>query len=243
MFVNKVEITGVNTSKLPVLTNAEKNELLKRIKQGDLEAREIFINGNLRLILSILQRINSRGENLDDLFQIGCVGLIKAIDNFDITLNVQFSTYAVPMIVGEIRRYLRDNNPIRVSRSIRDLAYRIMAIKERVAKDNLQEPTVEELAKELGVEKEDVIMSLDAIQVPVSLQEPIYNDGGDSVYIEDQVKDKKNTEDIWASNITIKESLKKLKDRERKIVEKRFFDGRTQIEVAEELRNISSTSF
>ena len=243
MFVNKVEITGVNTSKLPVLTNAEKNELLKKIKEGDLEARETFINGNLRLVLSILQRVNPRGENLDDLFQIGCVGLIKAIDNFDITLNVQFSTYAVPMIIGEIRRYLRDNNPIRVSRSIRDLAYKIMNIKERVAKENLKEPTVEELAKELGVEKEDIIMSLDAIQCPVSLQEPIYNDGGDNVYVEDQVKDKKNTEEIWASNITIMESLKKLKDRERKIVEKRFFDGRTQIEVAEELRNITSTSF
>jgi len=243
MFVNKVEITGVNTAKLPVLTNAEKNELLKKIKEGDLEARETFINGNLRLVLSILQRVNPRGENLDDLFQIGCVGLIKAIDNFDITLNVQFSTYAVPMIIGEIRRYLRDNNPIRVSRSIRDLAYKIMNIKERVAKENLKEPTVEELAKELGVEKEDIIMSLDAIQCPVSLQEPIYNDGGDNVYVEDQVKDKKNTEEIWASNITIMESLKKLKDRERKIVEKRFFDGRTQIEVAEELRNITSTSF
>jgi len=243
MFVNKVEITGVNTSKLPVLTNAEKNELLKKIKSGDLEARELFINGNLRLVLSIIQRVNSRGENLDDLFQIGCVGLIKAIDNFDISLNVQFSTYAVPMIIGEIKRYLRDNNPIRVSRSIRDLAYKIMAIKERVAKDNLKEPTVEELAKELGVEKEDVIVSLDAIQMPVSLQEPIYNDGGDSVYVEDQVKDKKNTEDIWASNITIMESLKKLKDRERKIVEKRFFDGRTQVEVAEELRYFSGSSF
>jgi len=168
-------------------------------------------------------------------------GLIKAIDNFDITLNVQFSTYAVPMIIGEIRRYLRDNNSIRVSRSIRDLAYRIMLIKEKIAKDDLKEPTIEELAKELGVDKEEVIISLDAMQVPVSLQEPIYNDNGDSVYIEDQVKDKKNTEDIWASNITIQDSLKRLKDRERKIVEKRFFDGRTQIEVAEELRNITST--
>ena len=242
MFVNKVEITGVNTSKLPVLTNTEKNELLEKIKSGDLEAREKFINGNLRLVLSIIQKINPRGENLDDLFQIGCVGLIKAIDNFDISLNVQFSTYAVPMIIGEIKRYLRDNNPIRVSRSIRDLAYKILAIKERATKENLKEPTVEELAKELGVEKEEIVVSLDAIQMPISLQEPVYNDGGDSVYIEDQVRDKKNTEDIWASNITIIESLKKLKDRERKIVEKRFFDGRTQIEVAEELRYISSSS-
>lgn len=243
MFVNKVEITGVNTSKLPVLTNTEKNELLERITNGDLEAREIFINGNLRLVLSIIQKVNSRGENLDDLFQIGCVGLIKAIDNFDISLNVQFSTYAVPMIIGEIKRYLRDNNPIRVSRSIRDLAYKILAIKERAIKENLKEPTIEELAKELGVEKEEIVVSLDATQMPISLQEPVYNDGGDSVYIEDQVRDKKNTEDIWASNITIIESLKKLKDRERKIVEKRFFDGRTQIEVAEELRYISSSSF
>lgn len=243
MFVNKVEITGVNTSKLPVLTNTEKNELLERIKNGDAEARETFINGNLRLVLSIIQKMNSRGENLDDLFQIGCIGLIKAIDNFDTTLNVQFSTYAVPMIIGEIKRYLRDNSSIRVSRSIRDLAYKILAIKERAIKENLKEPTVEELAKELGVDKEEIVMSLDAVQQPVSLQEPIYNDGGDSVYVEDQVKDKKNTEDIWANNITIIESLKKLKDRERKIVEKRFFDGRTQIEVAEELRYITSTSF
>lgn len=235
MFINKVEITGVNTSKLPVLTNEEKNELLEKVKQGDLKAREEFINANLRLVLSILQRINPRGENIDDIFQIGCVGLIKAIDNFDISLNVQFSTYAVPMIIGEIRRYLRDNTSIRVSRSIRDLSYRIMMIKERCAKENLKEPTIEELAKELGVEKEDIVVSLDAIQMPISLQEPIYSDSGDNVYIEDQIKDKKNTEDIWASNITIKDSLKKLNERERKIVEKRFFDGRTQIEVAEEL--------
>ncbi len=235
MFVNKVEITGVNTSKLPVLTNTEKNELLEKIKKGDLEAREEFINANLRLVLSIIQRINPRGENLDDIFQIGCVGLIKALDNFDTSLNVQFSTYAVPMIIGEIRRYLRDNTSIRVSRSIRDLSYRIMMIKEKCAKENLKEPTVEELAKELGVEKEEVVVSLEAIQMPVSLQEPIYSDSGDNVYIEDQIKDKKNNEDVWASNITIKDSLKKLKDRERKIVEKRFFDGRTQIEVAEEL--------
>ena len=235
MFINKVEITGVNTSKLPVLTNEEKNKLLEKVKQGDMKAREEFINANLRLVLSILQRINPRGENIDDIFQIGCVGLIKAIDNFDISLNVQFSTYAVPMIVGEIRRYLRDNTSLRVSRSIRDLSYRIMLIKEKCAKENIKEPTVEELAKELGVEKEEIIVSLDAIQMPVSLQEPVYSDSGDNVYIEDQLKDKKNTEDVWASNITIKDSLKKLNERERKIVQKRFFDGRTQIEVAEEL--------
>ena len=235
MFINKVEITGVNTSKLPVLTNEEKNKLLEKVKQGDMKAREEFINANLRLVLSILQRINPRGENIDDIFQIGCVGLIKAIDNFDISLNVQFSTYAVPMIVGEIRRYLRDNTSLRVSRSIRDLSYRIMLIKEKCAKENIKEPTVEELAKELGVEKEEIIVSLDAIQMPVSLQEPVYSDSGDNVYIEDQLKDKKNTEDIWASNITIKDSLKKLNERERKIVQKRFFDVRTQIEVADEL--------
>lgn len=243
MFINKVEITGVNTSKLPVLTNEEKNKLLEKVKQGDLKAREEFINANLRLVLSILQRINPRGENIDDIFQIGCVGLIKAIDNFDISLNVQFSTYAVPMIIGEIRRYLRDNTSIRVSRSIRDLSYRIMMIKEKCAKENLKEPTIEELAKELGVDREDIVLSLDAAQMPISLQEPIYSDSGDNVYIEDQIKDKKNTEDIWASNITIKDSLKKLNERERKIVEKRFFDGRTQIEVAEELRNITGSSF
>ena len=186
-------------------------------------------------MLSVIQRFNGRGESVDDLFQVGCVGLIKAIDNFDITLNVQFSTYAVPMIIGEIRRYLRDNNPIRVSRSIRDLAYKALQAKEKLAKQNQKEPTVEEIAKELGIPKEEIVVSLDAIQDPVSLQEPVYNDGAESIYVMDQVKDIKNTDELWAENITITEAMKKLNDREKIIVNKRFFDGRTQMEVAEEI--------
>ena len=233
--INRVEICGVNTSKLPVLSNEEKDELLKKIKNGDKEAREKFINGNLRLVLSVVGRFSGRGENADDLFQIGCVGLIKAIDNFDITLNVQFSTYAVPMIVGEIRRYLRDNNMVRVSRSIRDLAYKVLQVKEKKSKETGKEPTIEEIAKELNVSNEEISFCLDAIQDPVSLQEPVYNDGTDSVYIMDQVKDKKNTDELWAENITMIESLKKLNEKEKMIISKRFFDGRTQMEVADEI--------
>ena len=233
--INRVEICGVNTSKLPVLSNEEKNELLKKIKDGDKEAREKFINGNLRLVLSVVGRFSGRGENADDLFQIGCVGLIKAIDNFDITLNVQFSTYAVPMIVGEIRRYLRDNNMVRVSRSIRDLAYKVLQVKEKKTKKTGKEPSIEEIAKELEVSKEEISFCLDAIQDPISLQEPVYNDGTDSVYIMDQVKDKKNTDEFWAENITMLEALKKLNEKEKMIISKRFFDGRTQMEVAEEI--------
>ena len=233
--INRVEICGVNTSKLPVLSNEEKDELLKKIKNGDKEAREKFINGNLRLVLSVVGRFSGRGENADDLFQIGCVGLIKAIDNFDITLNVQFSTYAVPMIIGEIRRYLRDNNMVRVSRSIRDLAYKVLQVKEKKSKETGKEPTIEEIAKELNVSKEEISFCLDAIQDPVSLQEPVYNDGTDSVYIMDQVKDKKNTDELWAENITMIESLKKLNEKEKMIISKRFFDGRTQMEVADEI--------
>ncbi len=233
--INKVEICGVNTAKLPVLSNKEKEELFVKIKNGDNEAREKFIQGNLRLVLSVIQRFNGRGESVDDLFQVGCVGLIKAIDNFDITLNVQFSTYAVPMIIGEIRRYLRDNNPIRVSRSIRDLAYKALQAKEKLSKQNQKEPTVEEISKELGIPKEDIVISLDAIQDPLSLQEPVYNDGAESIYVMDQVKDVKNTDELWAENITIAEAMKKLNDREKVIVNKRFFDGRTQMEVAEEI--------
>ena len=233
--INRVEICGVNTSKLPVLSNEEKNELLKKIKDGDKEAREKFINGNLRLVLSVVGRFSGRGENADDLFQIGCVGLIKAIDNFDITLNVQFSTYAVPMIVGEIRRYLRDNNMVRVSRSIRDLAYKVLQVKEKKTKETGKELSIEEIAKELEVSKEEISFCLDAIQDPISLQEPVYNDGTDSVYIMDQVKDKKNTDEFWAENITMLEALKKLNEKEKIIISKRFFDGRTQMEVAEEI--------
>jgi len=233
--ISKVEICGVNTAKLPVLSNVEKQELLIRIKNGDNEAREKFIQCNLRLVLSVIQRFGGRGENADDLFQVGCIGLIKAIDNFDLTQGVQFSTYAVPMIIGEIRRHLRDNNPIRVSRSIRDLAYKSLQIKEKITKETGKEPTVEQIAKELGVEKEEIVFSLDAIQDPISLQEPVYNDGSESIYVMDQVKDTKNTDEYWAENLTITEAMKKLNEREKLIMNKRFYDGRTQMEVAEEI--------
>ena len=233
--INKVEICGVNTSQLPLLSKKEKEELFIKIKEGDEEARNKFINGNLRLVLSVIQRFYGRGESADDLFQIGCVGLIKAMDNFDLSQNVQFSTYAVPMIIGEIRRYLRDNNSIRVSRSVRDLAYKAIQYKERYTKENGKEPTIEQIAKELNVEKEDIALSLDAIQDPISLQEPIYNDGNESIYIMDQVKDSKNTDELWAENMTIAQAMTKLNDKEKMIITKRFFDGRTQMEVAEEI--------
>jgi len=233
--INKVEISNVNTSKLPILSGAKKKELLLKIKSGDMEARDEFINGNLRLVLSVIQRFTGRGENVDDLFQVGCVGLIKSIDNFDLSQNVQFSTYAVPMIIGEIRRYLRDNNSIRVSRSIRDLAYKAMQAKEKLTRENSREPTIDEIAKELGVPKEEVVLSFDAIQDPISLQEPVYSDGAESIYIEDQVRDTKNTDDSWTENITINEAMKKLNSREKMIIAKRFFDGRTQMEVADEI--------
>ena len=235
MLNNKVEICGVNTSKLPLLSKQEKEELFIKIKEGDNEARNTFINGNLRLVLSVIQRFNSRGENPDDLFQVGCVGLIKAIDNFDLNQNVQFSTYAVPMIIGEVKRYLRDNNSIRVSRSVRDLAYKVIQYKEKYLKENGKEPQVEEIAKELEVSKEEIGFSLDAIQDPVSLQEPVYNDGSESIYVMDQVKDSKNTDELWAEKMTIESALEKLNDKEKMIVMKRFFDGRTQMEVAEEI--------
>mgnify|MGYP001087542187 FL=1 len=233
--IRKVEISGVNTSKLPVLSNNEKKELLIRIKNGDEEAREQFINGNLRLVLSVIQRFSNRGENPDDLFQVGCIGLIKSIDNFDLSQNVQFSTYAVPMIIGEVRRYLRDNNSIRVSRSVRDLAYKVLALKDKYNKEQQKELTVEEIAKKLEVEVDDVVMCLDAIQTPVSLQEPVYGDGSESIYLMDQVKDKKNNDEYWTENITIAEAMKKLNEKEKNIVQRRFFDGRTQMEVAEEI--------
>lgn len=235
MLNNKVEICGVNTSKLPLLSRKEKEELFIKIKAGDEEARTIFINGNLRLVLSVIQRFYGRGETADDLFQVGCVGLIKAIDNFDLSQNVQFSTYAVPMIIGEVKRYLRDNNSIRVSRSVRDLAYKAIQFKEKYTKEHGKEPKIEEIAKELGVEKEDIAFSMDAIQDPVSLQEPIYNDGAENIYMIDQIKDTKNTDELWAENMTIAGALDKLNEKERMIVNKRFFDGRTQMEVAEEI--------
>ena len=233
--ISKVEICGVNTAKLPVLSNVEKQELLIRIKNGDNEAREKFIGCNLRLVLSVIQRFGGRGENSDDLFQVGCIGLIKAIDNFDLSQNVQFSTYAVPMIIGELRRHLRDNNPIRVSRSLRDLAYRALQSKERLTKEKGKEPTIEEIAKDIHVSKEEVVMSLDAIQEPISLQEPVYMDGSDNIFVMDQVSDNKNTEEKWAEDLTIAQAMKKLNQREKMIITKRFFDGRTQMEVAEEI--------
>lgn len=233
--IRKVEISNVNTKELPVLSNEEKNELFIKIKQGDNDARERFINGNLRLVLSVLQRFSGRCDNMDDLFQVGCVGLIKSIDNFDLSLNVQFSTYAVPMIIGEIRRYLRDNNPIRVSRSIRDLAYKALQAKEKLTKEFGKEPTVEQIAKEVGVDKEEIVFSFEAIQDPLSLQEPVYNDGGDSIYIMDQVSDNKASDEHWTDSLTIEQAMKKLSDREKMIIQKRFFDGRTQMEVASEI--------
>lgn len=233
--INRVEIANVNTSKLQTLSQEEMKMLFEKIKEGDKAAREKLINGNLKLVLSVIQRFYGRGENADDLFQVGCVGLIKAIDNFDTSLDIQLSTYAVPMIIGEIRRYLRDNNMVRVSRSVRDLAYKVLQVKEKMMRENGKEPTVDEIAKALEVDKEEVVMSLDAIQDPVSLQEPVYNDGNDSIYIMDQVKDKKNTDETWTENITMNEALKKLNDKERMIIDKRFFAGRTQMEVAEEI--------
>ena len=232
---NKVEICGVNTSKLPLLSKKEKEELFVKIKAGDEEARNTFIKGNLRLVLSVIQRFYGRGEAADDLFQVGCIGLIKAIDNFDLSQNVQFSTYAVPMIIGEVKRYLRDNNSIRVSRSVRDLAYKSIQFREKYTKEHGKEPRIEEIAKELGVTKEEVAFSFDAIQDPLSLQEPAYNDGTESIYIMDQVKDSKNTDESWTEKMAIESALDKLNEKERMIVVKRFFDGRTQMEVANEI--------
>lgn len=235
MALNKVEICGVNTSHLPVLTNEEKESLFERIKQGDSEAREQYIKGNLRLVLSVIKRFSNSNENADDLFQIGCVGLMKAIDNFDTTLNVKFSTYAVPMIIGEIRRYLRDNNSIRVSRSLRDTAYKAIYARENYMKTHLKEPTLNEIAEETGIEKEEIVYALDAIQSPVSLYEPVYTEGGDTLYVMDQISDKKSKEENWVEDLSLKEALNRLDKRERKIVEMRFYEGRTQMEVAQEI--------
>lgn len=235
LIINKVEICGVNTSKLPVLKENEKRELLLQIKQGNNAARDSFIKGNLRLVLSVIQRFNNRGENVDDLFQVGCIGLMKAIDNFDLKQNVKFSTYAVPMIIGEIRRYLRDNNSIRVSRSLRDIAYKALLVRDKLIKNNNKEPTISQISKELNLPREDVVFALDAIQDPVSLYEPIYHDGGDAIYVMDQVKDNKNTDESWLENISIKEAMKKLSSREKLILNLRFFNGKTQMEVADEI--------
>jgi len=231
----KVEICGINTSKLPLLNDKEKEELFDRILKGDMQAREDYIKGNLRLVLSVIQRFSNSNENVDDLFQIGCIGLIKAIDNFDITQNVKFSTYAVPMIIGEIRRYLRDNNSIRVSRSLRDIAYKAIYTKESLIKKNLKEPTITEIAEEIGVGKEEIVMALDAIQSPISLYDPVYNEGGDTLYVMDQISDKKNKEENWVEEIALSEAIKRLNDRERMIIKMRFYEGKTQMEVASEI--------
>ena len=233
--ISKVEICGVNTAKLPVIPKERKEELFLKIKAGDSVAREEFVKGNLRLVLSVIQRFNNRGENTDDLFQVGCIGLIKAIDNFDLEQNVQFSTYAVPMIIGEIRRYLRDNNSIRVSRSLKDIAYKALYVKEKLINKNSKEPTVAEIAKELDIPKEDVVFALDAICEPMSLYEPVYHDGGDAIYVMDQVRDTKNTDENWIENIAIDEAMKRLGDREKNILDMRFFQGKTQMEVADEI--------
>lgn len=233
MALNKVEICGVNTAKLPLLTNEEKEQLFIKIKAGDVEAKETFIKGNLRLVLSVIKRFSNSNENVDDLFQIGCIGLIKAINNFDTTLNVKFSTYAVPMIIGEIRRYLRDNNSIRVSRSLRDIAYKAIYTKEKLTRTNLKEPTVTEIADEIGIPKEEIVYAMDAIQSPVSLFEPVYTEGGDALYVMDQISDKKNKEETWVEHIALSEAMKKLNDREYEIVTLRFFEGKTQMEVAQ----------
>ena len=235
MATGKVEICGVDTSTLPVLTNERMRQLFPLVHGGDQAAREEFIRGNLRLVLSVIQRFSNRGENADDLFQVGCIGLIKALDNFDVSQNVRFSTYAVPMIIGEIRRYLRDNNPIRVSRSMRDTAYKALQARDRLQSQWGREPTVTELAQEMGLKREDVVFALEAIQDPVSLFEPVYNDGGDAIYIMDQVKDDKARDETWLQDLAIKEALRRLNDREKKILRLRFFEGRTQMEVAGEI--------
>lgn len=234
MYGNKVIICGVDTSKLPLLKEKEKEKLLREVKNGSKTARDELINGNLRLVLSVVQRFSNRGENPDDLFQVGCIGLIKSIDNFDINQDVKFSTYAVPMIIGEIRRYLRDNNSIRVSRSIKDTAYRAMQVKERLINKNQKEPTVSEIAAELNIPREDVVIALESIVDPISLYEPVFSDGGDTIYVLDQVGDK-NDDKTWLDELYIKEAIKELSDREKKILSLRFMQGKTQMEVSQEI--------
>ncbi|MCM3736934.1 RNA polymerase sporulation sigma factor SigG [Bacillus cytotoxicus] len=232
---NKVEICGVDTSKLSVLKNEEMRQLFREMQSGDISAREKLVNGNLRLVLSVIQRFNNRGEFVDDLFQVGCIGLMKSIDNFDLGQNVKFSTYAVPMIIGEIRRYLRDNNPIRVSRSLRDIAYKALQVREKLIAENSKEPTAMDIAKVLDVTHEEVVFALDAIQDPVSLFEPIYNDGGDPIFVMDQLSDDKQRDEQWVEELALKEGMKRLNEREKMIIRKRFFQGKTQMEVAEEI--------
>lgn len=235
MAFNKVEICGINTSKLPVLSASQKETLLRRIQEGDKEAREAYIKGNLRLVLSVIKRFTGSSENADDLFQIGCIGLMKAVDNFDLSLGVQFSTYAVPMIIGEIRRYLRDNNSIRVSRSLRDTAYKAIYARENYIKKNLRDPTITEIAQETGISKEDIVYALDAIQSPMSLYEPVYTEGGDTLYVMDQISDKKSREENWIQDLALQDAISRLNSREKYIIRLRFFEGRTQMEVASEI--------
>ena len=235
MYYNKVEICGVNTSELKVLTDAEKRELLIKTKAGDTAARQELINGNLRLVLSVVQRFTGRRENLDDLFQVGCIGLVKAVDNFNIDLDVKFSTYAVPMIIGEIRRYLRDNNSIRISRSVRDLAYRALQAKEELIKIKEGEPTAEDIAKHLGESKEAVVRAMEAIVEPISLYEPVFNEGGDSIYVMDQISDTNSSDEIWLENIALGQAMRTLTERERTIINLRYYKNKTQMEIAEEI--------
>ena len=233
--LGKVELCGINTAKLPTLSAAEMDALFLRLRSGDKNAREQLVEGNLRLVLSVIQRFSGRGENADDLFQVGCVGLIKAIDNFDVSQNVRFSTYGVPMIVGEIRRYLRDNSAIRVSRSMRDTAYRVLQAREKLQRESQREPTVEQIAKELNIPREEVVMAMDAVVDPVSLSEPVYSDSGDTVTVMDQVRDTKNTDEDWLERIALKEAMARLTPRERHILSLRFSDGKTQMEVSDEI--------
>lgn len=235
MYYNKVEICGVNTSNLKILTDEEKLDLLKKTKQGDEDARRELIYGNLRLVLSIIQRFTGRRENLDDLFQVGCIGLVKAVDNFNIDLDVKFSTYAVPMIIGEIRRYLRDNNTIRISRSVRELAYRALQAREELIARKECEPTVEEIARHIGEKKENVLHAMEAIVEPISLYEPVYNDNGDTLYVMDQLADSSGGDEIWLESIVLKEAMKQLSERERKIINLRFYQNKTQMEIASEI--------
>lgn len=232
---SKVEICGVDTSRLPVLSHEKMRELLARAQSGDASARDELIYGNLRLVLSVIQRFQNRGENPDDLFQVGCIGLMKALDNFDLTMNVRLSTYCVPMIIGEIRRYLRDNNPIRVSRSMRDVAYRALKARESLAIQNDREPTIAEIAKEIDAPEEDVVVALEAIQDPVSLFEPVYMAGGDAICVMDQIRDNGVSEEEWVRDLSIKTAMSRLKDREKTIIRRRFFQGKTQMEVADEI--------
>ncbi len=235
MYYNKVEICGVNTSELKVLNDEEKRALLVKAKAGDLQARQSLISGNLRLVLSVVQRFTGRRENLDDLFQVGCIGLVKAVDNFNIELDVKFSTYAVPMIIGEIRRYLRDNNSIRISRSLRDLAYRALQAKEELIREKECEPTVDDIAKHLGESKESVVRAMEAIIEPISLYEPVYNESGDSIYVMDQISDTNSSDEIWLENIALKQAMKCLNERERRIINLRYYKNKTQMEIAEEI--------